>query len=94
MDLAAFRIVQESITNVVRHAGARQATIRLGRTAATSWSRWTTTAPTARGAARGPGRGIAGMTERARALGGSLEAGTRPGRGFRVRARLPLGGAT
>jgi signal transduction histidine kinase len=36
-----------------------------------------------------PGNGVAGMTERARALGGTLDAGPRPGGGFRVLARLP-----
>jgi signal transduction histidine kinase len=41
---------------------------------------------------RSAGRGIPGMRERARALGGSLEAGPRPGGGFRVRASLPVGG--
>ena len=40
----------------------------------------------------GGGRGISGMRERARALGGSLEAGPRPGGGFRVQASLPVGG--
>jgi signal transduction histidine kinase len=39
-----------------------------------------------------PGTGIAGMRERAAALGGALETGPRPGGGFRVRARLPLDG--
>ena len=95
VDLAAFRIVQESITNVVRHAGARQATIRLRRDGGDLVVEVDDDGPHRPGAPpEGPGRGIAGMTERARALGGSLEAGTRPGRGFRVRARLPLGGAT
>ena len=39
----------------------------------------------------GPGRGIAGMRERVQALSGTFEAGPRPGRGFRVRARFPIG---
>ena len=42
-------------------------------------------------AASGSGNGIVGMTERAEALGGTLAAGVRPGGGFAVRARLPLG---
>jgi signal transduction histidine kinase len=44
-------------------------------------------------AANGSGRGIAGMTERAAALGGTLEAGRRPQGGFGVRARLPVPGS-
>jgi signal transduction histidine kinase len=42
---------------------------------------------------RQPGYGLAGMAERSAAVGGSLEAGPRPGGGFRVRARLPVAGA-
>jgi signal transduction histidine kinase len=103
VDLAAFRIVQEALTNVVRHAEATRATVRVRRTAdeievrvdddgvgaeGTDASRDPLADPDAAG-----GRGIAGMRERAFALGGTAEAGPRPGRGFRVRARLPLGGA-
>jgi signal transduction histidine kinase len=91
VDLAAFRIVQESLTNVVRHAGASAATVQLtygngelelqidddGRS---------TSSPSSDGA----GSGIAGMRERAAALGGEFEAGPLPRGGFRVRARLPI----
>lgn len=92
VDLAAFRIVQEALTNVVRHAGGdARATVRLtyapdelivqvdddGRDAATTT------------AAGSVGRGIAGMRDRVHALGGTFAAGPRPGRGFRVRALLP-----
>jgi signal transduction histidine kinase len=98
VDLAAFRIAQEALTNVVRHADAARATVRLtyGEDALTvqvdddgTGSRSASVAASSIG--HGPGRGIAGMRERALALGGSLEAGPRPGRGFRVRARLPIG---
>ncbi|WP_119729933.1 sensor histidine kinase [Thermomonospora amylolytica] len=87
VDLAAYRIVQESLTNVARHARARTVTVRLDRgpDAVT-----VEVADDGDGPAHGaPGSGITGMRERARALGGELTAGPRPGGGFAVRARLP-----
>jgi signal transduction histidine kinase len=100
IDLAAFRVAQEALTNVVRHADATRVTVRVRRTddelevQVDDDGHGADTAP-GRGGGRGApveGRGIAGMRERAQALGGTLEAGPRPGRGFRVRARLPLRG--
>jgi signal transduction histidine kinase len=95
VDVAAFRIVQEALTNVTRHAGKATATIRL------SYGERHVTVEIdddGRGAPPqgtvGTGRGIVGMRERVSALGGELEAGPRPEGGFRVRARLPLAGAT
>jgi signal transduction histidine kinase len=89
-DLAAFRIVQESLTNVTRHAGPASATVLV---------RYGTEDLTVQvdddGKGVGPngtgGRGIRGMRERVAALGGELTTGPRPGGGFRVLARLPLG---
>jgi signal transduction histidine kinase len=102
VDLAALRIVQEALTNVVRHAGGdARATVRLVYAPAelvvqvdddgqrTAWSR-----PPAddqeTSTGRVAGRGTAGMRERVHALGGTFAAGPRPGRGFRVRAQFPL----
>jgi signal transduction histidine kinase len=103
VDLAAFRVAQEALTNVVRHADATRVTVRLRRTAdelevqvdddGTGASGAGVTAASGSGDDTQPddgGRGITGMRERAHALGGTLEAGPRPGRGFRVRARFPL----
>jgi signal transduction histidine kinase len=92
VDLAAYRIVQESLTNVVRHAGPATATVRVSyqpdalvlEVADTGGGR-------ASAAARPAGHGIAGMRERAAAVGGTLEAGPNGDGGFRVRACLPLG---
>jgi signal transduction histidine kinase len=93
VDLAAYRVVQESLTNVVRHAGASQAEITVthldDRVVVEVLDDGA--APAGNGAV-GSGQGIPGMRERARALGGSLEAGPRPGGGFRVQASLPVGG--
>jgi signal transduction histidine kinase len=89
-ELAAYRIVQEALTNVTRHAGARQVTVRViqrdGLTVEV-----TDDGEGSDGAAPGnaPGNGITGMRERAAALGGSVEAGPRAGGGFRVVAHLP-----
>lgn len=91
VDVAAFRIVQEALTNVTRHAGQATATVRVsyGDRDITVEVDDDGRGPVAR-QAPGYGRGILGMRERVAALGGDLEAGPRPGGGFHVRARLPL----
>ena len=101
VDLAAFRIVQEALTNVVRHAEATRATVRIRRTGDALEVQVDDDGVGVAGAAGAAdarlgdphgegGRGITGMRERALALGGTADAAPRPGRGFRVRARLPL----
>ncbi|MDL4818713.1 sensor histidine kinase [Actinomadura opuntiae] len=86
-DHAAYRIVQEALTNVTRHSGASSAVVRVRYTGdavtITVDDDGRGTAPAA-----GDGSGIRGMRDRAEALGGTLEAGPRP-TGFRVRATLP-----
>ena len=89
IDRAAYRILQEALTNVLRHAGATSATVSIG-------YRPESLELTVRdrGASRADepvdGRGIAGMRERAESFGGTLEAGPESGGGFSVRASLPL----
>ena len=95
VDLAAYRVVQESLTNVIRHARAGRADITVrhaGGRVVVEVTDDGRARPGSRSGNRG-GKGILGMRERARALGGSLEAGPRPEGGFRVAATLPLGGA-
>ncbi|WP_436772923.1 sensor histidine kinase [Yinghuangia sp. YIM S09857] len=94
VDLAAFRIMQESLTNVTRHAAAASVVLRVvyGITGVrVEVDDDGAGAPRKRKDAggEGTGNGIRGMRERARALGGELTAGPRPGGGFRVRAYLP-----
>ncbi|MEV0636792.1 histidine kinase [Streptomyces sp. NPDC050619] len=106
VDLTAYRIVQEALTNVTKHARTDSARVRL------AWNRdrvtitvaddgggggGARTAPTASTGPRGstagdrpPGYGLIGMRERATAVGGHLLAGRRPGGGFLVSAQLPL----
>jgi signal transduction histidine kinase len=97
VDLACYRVVQESLTNVVRHAGASRAEITVSHhhgqvvVEVTDDGRAGPGAGSGNGNGAGSGQGILGMRERARALGGSLEAGPRPGGGFRVQATLPVG---
>jgi signal transduction histidine kinase len=98
VDLTAYRIIQEALTNSARHARGSAATVRLGYgDGALLVEVDDDGAPGQPGpapvAANGSGRGIAGMTERAAALGGTLEAGPRPQGGFGVRARLPVPGS-
>jgi signal transduction histidine kinase len=92
VDLAVYRIVQEALTNVARHARPARAVVRLTfddedvtlevEDNGTGFSNGMVPA----------GNGIAGMRERVAALGGEFSAGPANGAGFRVAARLPLGG--
>ncbi|MEA2972345.1 MAG: hypothetical protein QOG82_803 [Actinomycetota bacterium] len=88
VESAVYRIVQEALTNVTRHAHASTVTVRLG------YDEGVTIEVTddGRGGPAEPGNGIRGMKERAAALGGTADAGPVPGTdgGFRVTARLPL----
>ncbi|MQA83729.1 MAG: sensor histidine kinase [Streptosporangiales bacterium] len=92
-DLAAYRIVQESLANVVRHAGPATAAVHVhyGPAEVLLDIADNGAGVSVHGPATG-GYGVPGMRERAAAVGGTLEAGPRPEGGFRVQARLPLGG--
>jgi signal transduction histidine kinase len=89
LDLSAYRIVQEALTNALKHAGPARATVavRYGPDELEL-----EIADDGRGAANGTGTGggLVGMRERAALVGGRLEAGPRNGGGYAVRARLPL----
>jgi signal transduction histidine kinase len=90
--LAAYRIIQESLTNVARHAGGVRVTVRVTYLNADVYIEIDDdgAAPSGGAAAIGTGSGITGMRERATALGGDLCAGFRHAGGFRVSARLPV----
>jgi signal transduction histidine kinase len=105
VDHTVYRILQESITNVIRHVGPTRVTVALGygtdmlevrvideggRGAPGDDGRPQPPAGTAHGGSAEPGRGILGMRERCGLLGGELTAGPRPRGGFEVTARLPL----
>jgi signal transduction histidine kinase len=89
LDLTAYRIVQEALTNTLKHSGATRVSVGLT---------WTPSALLVDvrddGAARGPitdgGHGLAGLRERAALFGGSVTAGRPDGVGWQVAARLPL----
>jgi signal transduction histidine kinase len=88
--LSAYRVVQEALTNVVKHARARRADVRVRYLDSTLEVEVT---DDGRGAthANGGGFGLLGMRERIAVHGGELEAGPRQGVGYRVRARFPVG---
>jgi signal transduction histidine kinase len=89
IDLAGFRIVQEALTNVLRHAGAADTEVRVGYA-----ERWidvevrNAAGPLSGAETSGSGRGLVGMRERIRLYGGTVSAAPEAG-GFAVRARLP-----
>jgi signal transduction histidine kinase len=92
VDVSVYRIVQEALTNVLKHAGPARAEVTIGREQDTVTIEVTDDGTGQYGnGSSGRGRGLAGMRERAAVFGGELVAGPRPGGGFTVRARLPLG---
>ena len=92
VDVSVYRIVQEALTNVLKHAGPARADVTIGCAAGHRHDRGHRQRNRgARSRAPGGGHGLAGMRERAAVFGGELAAGPRPGGGFAVRARLPLG---
>ncbi|MFG2086390.1 sensor histidine kinase [Spirillospora sp. NPDC048824] len=89
-DLAAYRIVQEALTNVTRHSNASAAVVRIGYAGAHVTVGVEDDGKPRPGTLSEDGSGIRGMRDRARSLGGTLEAGPGPDGGFTVHARLPL----
>ena len=92
VDLAAYRIVQEALTNVRRHGAA--STVRVGLAYGEADVRIEVSDDGVGAADPVGGNGLIGMRERAALYGGSVEAGTRNGGGFMVRAVLPVGSAS
>jgi signal transduction histidine kinase len=96
LDLAAYRVVQEALTNVLKHAGKPRTTVRLDYREAelvvevADAGRPIPAAGPASSAVPGSGRGLLGLRERIALYGGELGAGPRPGGGWLVRARLPV----
>jgi signal transduction histidine kinase len=98
IDLSVFRIVQEALTNSLKHAGPARATVALTYRPdelsldVTDDGRGLAEPPFSDGDddGRGGGHGLVGMRERVAFYGGDLAAGPRPGGGYQVRARLPL----
>ena len=92
IDLSAFRIIQEAVTNVVARRRWHRRVPGCGSTSKTGSCRSKSTTAGAAADTAGTGYGITGMRERAALLGGDFSAAPRPGGGFRVVARLPVPG--
>jgi signal transduction histidine kinase len=100
LSIACFRVVQEALTNVVRHASARHVWIELSQSdrllelVVRDDGVGFDVAPTQEQAARRGRLGLLGMSERVHLLGGILEVASEPGRGTRIRAAFPLSDAS
>jgi signal transduction histidine kinase len=94
VDLAAFRIVQEALTNTLKHGGRAGARVVVRYSALDVELEIVDDGSRAPAAVNGSGHGLIGMRERTALYGGRLDAGPRAGGGFAVRATLPLTGAS
>jgi len=88
---AGYRIIQEGLTNVLRHSTARQARVRIEAGDRSVLIEVLDRGEPHASSGQTVGHGLAGMRERAAALGGSCEAGPTDGTGWQVRAEIPLG---
>ena len=93
LDLSAYRIVQEALTNTLKHAGAARAEVVVRYGASEVELEILDDGSGAPTLVNGAGHGLIGMRERAALYGGRLDAGARPEGGYTVHARLPLGAA-
>jgi signal transduction histidine kinase len=93
IELSVYRIVQEALTNVLKHSDPTNVTVTLSLRDSRLELEVVDDGTPATLGAETTGQGIIGMRERAALLGGELETGRRKGGGFRVAARLPLGDA-
>jgi signal transduction histidine kinase len=91
VDLSAYRIVQEALTNALRHAGPARAWVSVRYSADEVEVE---VANDGRSKGNGDGHGLVGMRERVTLCGGDLTAGPRPGGGYTISARLPVAGST
>jgi signal transduction histidine kinase len=95
VDLSAYRVVQEALTNVIKHAGpGATATVTVGCTTGEVCIEIIDDGRGAAAVAAPGGHGLLGMRERVAVWGGELVAGPRPGGGYGVRARIPFGAAS
>ncbi|ONI75109.1 two-component sensor histidine kinase [Actinosynnema sp. ALI-1.44] len=92
VDVVAYRVVQESLTNVLRHAGETTADVRIARQEDELVVQVADRGHATPGQTPRLGRGLTGMRSRVEDVGGRLAAGPRSGGGFQVVAHLPLGG--
>jgi signal transduction histidine kinase len=92
VDLSAYRIVQEALTNALKHAGPARARVLLSYRD-DELELEITDDGAGSGDGSGSGHGLIGMRERVSVYGGELQAGRQPGGGYALRARLPLGSA-
>jgi signal transduction histidine kinase len=91
VDFTAYRIMQEALTNVLKHAGPARVEIRITYEPDALALEVADDGRGVNGRSKDGGHGVMGMRERVGVYGGSFEAGPRPGGGFRVRVRLPYG---